>query len=158
MANDSRHATRFLPVGLDVQDQRCLVVGGGSVGTRKVLTLMRAGAVVTVVSPTVTEELTEQIETAHVRWVKDSFREEHLDGAFLAVAATDDEAFNATIAHLANRRGVLVCNASSAERSQVIFGALYEADEVTVAVFTGGRDPSRARRTRDRIAALLRGL
>ena len=49
----------------------------------------------------------------------------------------------------------LVCDASSAERSQVIFGALLEGADVTIAVFTGGRDPARAKRTRDRIAGLL---
>ena len=85
MTNDSSDRLEFLPVGLDVQGKTCLVVGGGSVGTRKALTLERAGAIVTVVSPTVTEELAEQIEAGRIRWVKDSFREEHLAGAFLMV-------------------------------------------------------------------------
>ncbi len=45
---------RFLPVGLDVRGQRCLVVGGGGVGTRKALTLARVGADVTVIAPALT--------------------------------------------------------------------------------------------------------
>ncbi len=155
MTSDSSDMLRFLPVGLDVQSKNCLVVGGGSVGTRKALTLTRAGAVVTVISPTVTGELTEQIEAGRIRWVKDSFREEHLSGAFLVVAATDDEAANAAVVRFAAQCGALVCDASSAERSQVIFGALLEGDDVTVAVFTGGRDPAQARRIRDQIANLL---
>ncbi|MFH1921557.1 MAG: bifunctional precorrin-2 dehydrogenase/sirohydrochlorin ferrochelatase [Planctomycetota bacterium] len=146
---------RYLPVGLDVRGKSCLVVGGGSVGTRKALTLTRAGAVVTVISPTVTGELAREIEAGRVRWVKDSFREEQLGGALLVVAATDDEALNATVGRLAARSGALSCDASSAERSQVIFGALLQRDDVTVAVFTGGRDPAEARRTRDQIASLL---
>ena len=157
MNSDSSDGLRFLPVGLDVRAKKCLVVGGGGVGTRKVLTLSRAGAIVTVVSPTVTGELAEQIETGRIRWVKDSFREEHASGVFLVVAATDDEAQNAAVVRLAAQCGALVCDASSAERSQVIFGALLEANDVTVAVFTGGRDPAQARRTRDRIRHLLAG-
>lgn len=155
MRGDSSDMLRFLPVGLDVQGKSCLVVGGGGVGTRKALTLMRAGATVTVVSPTVTGELAEQIEARRIRRVKDSFREEHLGGAFFVVAATDDEATNAAIVRIAVQCGALVCDASSAERSQVIFGALFEGDDVTVAVFTGGRDPAQARRTRDQIANLV---
>ena len=155
MSGDSSDMLRFLPVGLDVQGKNCLVVGGGGVGTRKALTLMRAGATVTVISPTVTAELAEQIEARRIRWVKDSFREEHLGGAFLVVAATDDEATNAAVVRVAVQCGALVCDASSAERSQVIFGALFEGDDVTVAVFTGGRDPAQARRTRDQIAKLV---
>ena len=154
MTGDSSDHLRFLPVGLDVQGRRCLVVGGGGVGTRKALTLCRAGANVTVVSPVVAGELAEQIEAGRIRWVKDSFREEHLGGVFLVVAATDDEAQNAAVVRAAVGCGALVCDASSAERSGVIFGALLRQDDVTVAVFTDGRDPARARRMRDRIADL----
>ncbi|HUT11469.1 MAG TPA: bifunctional precorrin-2 dehydrogenase/sirohydrochlorin ferrochelatase [Thermoguttaceae bacterium] len=155
MNDDSPGTLRFLPVGLDVRGRDCVVVGGGSVGTRKADTLARAGADVTVVSPAVTEELAARIEAGRICWVSDCFREEHLSGAFLVVAATDDEALNATVARLAGRRGALVCDASSADRSAVIFGALLQRDEVTIAVFTGGRDPAQARSTRDKIGKLL---
>ncbi|MHC4402251.1 MAG: precorrin-2 dehydrogenase/sirohydrochlorin ferrochelatase family protein [Planctomycetota bacterium] len=154
MASDS-NALRFLPVGLGVKGKRCLVVGGGSVGTRKALTLIRAGAIVTVVAPTVTDELAREAEAGRVRWIKDSFREERVGGAFLAIAATDDDTLNAAVARAAVDRGALVCDASSAERSEVIFGALLQHHDVTVAVFTGGRDPAQARQTRDEIARLL---
>ena len=147
---------RFLPVGLDVQGKVCLVVGGGNVGARKVKNLVRAGAKVTVVSPTVTESLGGQIKFGSATWVQNSFRDEHLDGVFLVVAATDNQAVNANIVSCAGKCGVLVCDASSAERSQVIFGALHQGEDgVSVAVFTDGRDPSKSRRARDRIAEFL---
>ena len=155
MTGDPPEILRFLPVGLDVREKDCLVVGGGSVGTRKATTLAHVGAVVTVISPTVTDELAEQIDAGRVRWVQDSFREEHMGGVFLAVAATDEDALNAAVVQAAARNGALACDASSAERSQVIFGALLEDGDVTIAVFTGGRDPAQARRTRDRIADFM---
>ncbi len=148
---------RFLPVGLDLRGKNCLIVGGGSVGTRKARNLVRAGAIVTVVSPAVTEELGELIEAGRVRRIEDSFREELLEETFLVVAATDDEAKNADVVRLADKFGTLACDASSAERSGVIFGALLQDDGVTVAVFSDGRDPALARRSRDRIARLLAG-
>jgi siroheme synthase-like protein len=146
---------RFLPVGLDVQSRDCLVVGGGRVGTRKAITLARAGAVVTVVSPAVTDELAEKVNAGAVRWVKDSFREEHVGGAFLVVAATDSDERNAAIVRAANQSHALACDASSVERSQVIFGALLEKDGITLAVFTGGRDPAGSRQARDQIRDLI---
>jgi len=152
MTEDSSQALVFLPVGLNVQGKDCLVVGGGAIGTRKALTLVRAGAIVTVLSPTVTGELAGQIRGGRVRWLKDSFREEHLAGVFLVVSATDDETVNAAVVRAAAQRGALACDASSAERSAVIFGALLEGDDFTVAVFTAGRDPAQAKRVRDRIA------
>jgi siroheme synthase-like protein len=146
---------RFLPVGLDLRGARCLVVGGGNVGTRKVETLVRAGAHVSVVAPRISEALAAQVDAGRVRWVQESFREQHLDRAFLAVAATDDDTLNAAIVRAAAQVGALACDASSAERSQVIFGALLQHDDVTVAVFTDGNDPARARATRDHIADLV---
>jgi siroheme synthase-like protein len=142
-------------LAINVRGQHCLVVGGGSVGARKAQTLERAGATVTVVAPTVTRVLAEQIDAKRIRWVNDTYREEHLEGVFLVVAATNNEALNASIAEHAAQRGALVCDASSAERSQVIFGALHRESDATIAVFTDGRDPAHARRTRDELADLL---
>ena len=53
---------KYYPVSLDIQNRKCLVVGGGSVSTRKVMTLLECGAIVTVVSPDVAEELLELAE------------------------------------------------------------------------------------------------
>jgi siroheme synthase-like protein len=146
---------RFLPVGLDIRGKPCLVVGGGAVGTRKALTLAQAGAAVTVLSPTVTAELAAQIEAGRMTWLERTYSQEDVTGAFLVVVATDDGALNSAIGGDAEKSGALVCDASSAKRSAVIFAALLETDDVTVAVFTDGRDPKMARDTRDRIAALL---
>jgi siroheme synthase-like protein len=87
-----------------------------------------------------------------VRWIKDELREEHLAGAFLVVAATNDQAVNEMATLIGRRNHALVCDASSAERSQIIFGALLDGNDATVAVFTDGTDPARARAVRDRIA------
>lgn len=147
----------FLPVALNIRDKNCLVVGGGSVGTRKVQNLLRAGAAVTVVSPQVTTELSSEVSAGRVHWIEAEFHEDQLADAYLVVAATDDATLNATIVELAAGRGALTCDVSSADRSSLIFGALLTADETTIAVFTGGRDPTKARQTRDRIADLLAG-
>jgi siroheme synthase-like protein len=155
MTSDSSDRLRFLPLALDVRGKNCIVIGGGGVGTRKVRTLVRAGANVTVVSPTVTEELAAEIEAGRARWVEGAFQEQQLSNAFLVIAATDDIDLNAAVIRAAAGRGALVCDASSAERSQVIFGALHTCEDATIAVFTDGRDPACARRTRDRIADLL---
>lgn len=153
--SDTTEGPQFLPLGLDLRGKKCLVVGGGSVGARKAVTLAHVGAIVTVVSPSVTDALADLIAAKRVRWVQDTFRKEHMIGAFLAVAATNDDATNGSVVDAAVQCGTLACDASSAQRSQVIFGALLPSEDATIAVFTGGRDPSLARRTRDRIAELL---
>lgn len=146
---------RYLPVGLELRDRRCVVVGGGAVGTRKVHTLLDVGARVTVVAPEISDELNGLVDDGRVRWARATFRPPHLDGARLVIVATDDASTNERVAELTRRRGILLCDATSAERSDVIFGALHSDDGLTVATFTDGRDPGRARRARDRIAEWL---
>jgi siroheme synthase-like protein len=146
---------RFLPLGIDLQDRPCTVVGGGAVGTRKVENLLRVGARVTVVAPVVTEGLLGLIEAGLVHWIQDGYRPEHLEGAALVVMAADDAGVNEAGTRRAVELGALACNASAAGQTPVIFGALLETDGATVATFTDGRDPTRARQTRDRIAAAL---
>ncbi|TET39558.1 MAG: bifunctional precorrin-2 dehydrogenase/sirohydrochlorin ferrochelatase [Planctomycetota bacterium] len=155
MSTESSDTQRFLPIALNIYGADCLVVGGGKIGTRKAVTLARAGAKVTVVSPSVTGELAGEVEAGRIRWMKEIFREEYLKDFFLVVAATDDGQLNESICRTAGGRGALVCDASSAEHSQIIFGALLEHGQTTIAVFTGGRDPALSRTTRDRIARLL---
>jgi siroheme synthase-like protein len=145
---------RYLPVGLDVRDRTCIVVGAGSVGTRKVTNLLRAGAAVVVVSPEATGTVALHAEEGRILWKKRDFLEEDIEGAFLVVAATDDVELNTRLGVLSRERGILICDSSSAERSQVIFGAVHQSHGVTLSVFTDGKDPSRARQTRDRIAEL----
>lgn len=145
---------KYLPLGLDLRDRICIVVGGGKVGGRKVAHLVRAGASVRVIAPGVSDEIGQLAEAGEVAWIQKEYQEGDLDGAFLVVSATDDQDTNTRIVEEAARKGLLVCDASSASRSQVIFGALHESHGVTLAVFTDGRDPSLARRTRDRIAEL----
>lgn len=118
--------------------------------------LLAAGADVTVVSPVLAETLVAMYESQQVNWIQDGYCEEHLEGAFLVVVATDDQSLNAKIVETAAEKRMLVCDASSADRSQLIFGALHKGEpDVTIAVFTDGRDPASARRTRDRIAGML---
>jgi siroheme synthase-like protein len=121
-----------------------------------VANLLAAGAEVTVVSPVLSAALVVLHDSRQVNWIQGVYCDEHLEGAFLVVVATDDQSLNAKIVETAAEKRMLVCDASSADRSQVIFGALHKGEpDVTIAVFTDGRDPASARRTRDRIVGML---
>ncbi len=146
---------KYLPIGLKVDKERCLVIGGGSIGERKVRNLLRADAEVLLVSPEITPGLSDLVAKKKVSWTPELFRESHLDGVLLAVVATNDEEVNARAVETARSRGILLCDASSADRSQVIFGALHAREGLTVAVFSDGEDPSGARKARDRISVFL---
>ena len=80
--------SRF-PLFIDLAGRRAVVIGGGTVGLRRAAALRDFGAVVTVISPTLSGPMPDVI------YLPRPYRTGDLAGAFLVVAATDDSAVNA---------------------------------------------------------------
>jgi uroporphyrin-III C-methyltransferase/precorrin-2 dehydrogenase/sirohydrochlorin ferrochelatase len=138
------------PALLDLTGRRVVVAGGGTVATRRVVALHQAGADVLVVAPVIGAE----IRDLGVATQQRGFRPADLDGAWLALACTDDPAVNAAVAAAAEQRRVFCVRADDAGGGTARTSAVARHDGITVAV-NGGDDPSRAVALRDAIAAAL---
>jgi len=97
----------YYPVCLDVKGKRCVVVGGGEVAERKALSLVEVGARVVVISPDLAPGLWRMRDEGRLVHMARPYQEGDLSGAFLAIAATDDEATNEAVSTEARRRGIL---------------------------------------------------
>ncbi|MFN2570263.1 MAG: bifunctional precorrin-2 dehydrogenase/sirohydrochlorin ferrochelatase [Gemmatimonadales bacterium] len=144
------------PIALHGERITAVVIGGGSVGTRKVLALLDAGARVDVVSLTVTSELEEAARLGRITLLRESYRASQLDRATLVVAATDSREINAQVAADARVRGKLVNITDRAEEGNFHSMALHRSGDVTIAVSAGGV-PGAAARIRDAIAERFDG-
>ena len=144
------------PIALHGERITAVIVGGGSVGTRKALALAEAGAQVRVVSPLVTAELEEAERQHRITVVRDAYHVDHLEHAMLVVAATDSREVNAHIALDANSRGKLVNITDHADEGNFHTMALHRSGDVTIAVSSGGV-PGAAARIRDAIAERFDG-
>ncbi len=139
---------RYYPVNLDIQNRKCLVVGGGSVGTRKVMTLLDCGAIVTVVSPDVTEQLSELANNGKIELIKRDYRSSDLDGMFLVIGATDNEELNSRI-HSDSEKLNKLCNI--ADRPNVcnfILPSVVSRGDLVIAISTSGKSPAFAKKLR----------
>jgi uroporphyrin-III C-methyltransferase/precorrin-2 dehydrogenase/sirohydrochlorin ferrochelatase len=141
-------------VGLRLLDRRVVVVGGGSVAHRRVAGLLEARARVTVVSPEVTPALEALVEPGSLTWVARRYEPGDLDGAWYAVAATDDPAVNAAVAEEAERLRVFCARADDRSASSVWTPAVGRQGDLVVGVHGGG-DPQRAVGVRDAVVAGL---
>jgi len=139
------------PIALDGERLSAVVIGGGSVGTRKALALVEAGAQVRVVSPEVTPELAQAERTRRLSVVRESYRASQLGEATLVIAATDSREVNAEIAVDAHSRGKLVNITDFPDEGNFHTMALHRSGDVTIAVSAGGV-PGAAARIRDAIA------
>lgn len=140
------------PVALSIRGRRALVVGGGAVAERKVRGLLDAHADVVVVAPALTPPLAALAEVAAIGWEPRRFAAGDLAGAFLAFAATDDDATNAAVAAQARAAGILVNDASDAARGDFATPAVHRSGPLTVTVDSGGLAPSFTKRIRDELA------
>ena len=89
----------YFPMFIELKQQPCLVIGGGSVASRKAAVLEDFGARVAVIAPVISAEIKAM---KHVRWLEKMFTEEDLCPSkewmgeccaewALVVAATDED-------------------------------------------------------------------
>jgi siroheme synthase-like protein len=139
------------PIALHGERLTAVVVGGGSVGTRKAMSLVEAGAQVRVVSPEVTATLEEAERARALTIVREQYTAEHLGRSMLVVAATDSREVNARVALDAHSSGKLVNITDYPDEGNFHSMALHRSGDVTIAVSAGGV-PGAAARIRDAIA------
>jgi uroporphyrin-III C-methyltransferase/precorrin-2 dehydrogenase/sirohydrochlorin ferrochelatase len=142
------------PVGLRLHGRSVVVVGGGRVAHRRVAGLLEAGAVVTVVSPETTPALEALVAPGSLTWLRRRFEPGDLDGAWYAVAATDDPAVNAAVAAEAEQARIFCARADDRSASSVWTPAVGRLGDLVVGVHGGG-DPQRAVGVRDAVVAGL---
>lgn len=144
------------PIALHGERLSAVVVGGGSVGTRKALALAESGAQVLVVSPNVTPELEAAARARELTIVREAYSVEHLGRSTLVVAATDSREVNARIAVDAHASGKLVNITDYPDEGNFHTMAVHRSGDVTIAVSSGGV-PGAAARIRDAIAERFDG-
>lgn len=146
---------KYLPICLNLEGHRSVVVGGGVVGTQKVRDFLDCGAEVHVVSPVVSPYIREQAEAGRITLAERRYVAGDIAGAFLVVVATDDPDTNASIYREASAAGQLVNVCDDPPHCNYIFASKIERGPLTVSIFTHGTAPAFARRVRRELETWL---
>ncbi len=139
---------RYYPINLDIQNKNCLVVGGGGVGTRKVDNLIKCGAKVTIISPEISNKLQDLSKTEPLTLKFRPYRSADLEGMFLVIGATDNEALNQQISRDAEARNTLCNIADRPEVCNFILPAVVRRDDLLITVSTSGKSPALSKKLR----------
>ncbi|MEM5947426.1 NAD(P)-dependent oxidoreductase [Spirochaetia bacterium 38H-sp] len=118
----------ILPFAIDVKDIPILIVGAGCVGMRKIKTLYRAGASLTVVDPVVRVP-----EWFTGVWEELEYNPSFLKDKVLVFACTDNPDINALICKQAYKKGILSCNVSDSRYRTLSSMGYFIHDSVMVA-------------------------
>ena len=143
-------------VGLDLADRRVVVVGGGSVAQRRAVGLVAAGARIELIAPEVTPAVEAMAAAGELRWTPRGYATGDLDGAWYALACTDDPEVNAAVCAEAEQRQVFCVRADHAPGGSAVTPAVGHHDGLTVGVLAGRR-PRRSAAVRTAIVEALAG-
>ncbi len=144
-------SNQYYPVYLDLRGKRCVVIGGGEIGERKVEGLLDGSAEVTLISPDITPSLHELARDGRIEWHARQYQQGDLKGAFLAIAATDARDVNQAIAAEAEGERVVLNVVDDAPLCTFIAPSIVRRGEVTLAISTGGSSPALARKLKETI-------
>ncbi len=141
----------FYPAHFNLHNRKCLVVGGGTVAERKVVSLLLSGGVVTLISFQATAFLESLAKVGQIVWYSRQFRTGDTDGMFLVCAATDVPEINSSVFEDAyERNGIRLVNVvdvipecTFAAASVVMCGS------VSISISTSGKSPAMSRRIRE---------
>ena len=146
---------RYLPICLNLEGRRAVIVGGGNVGTQKVRDFLGCGAEVHVVSPVISDAIRQAAAAGEITVAERRYEPGDISGAFLVIVATDDPETNAAVYAEASAAGQLVNVCDDPPHCNYIFASKVERGPLTVSIFTHGTAPAFARRVRRELQAWL---
>ncbi|WP_257348479.1 NAD(P)-binding protein [Pseudalkalibacillus decolorationis] len=136
------------PIMINLQGKKAVVIGGGKVAYRKILSLLEAKAEVTVVSPAVIVEVKTLIDKNGVSWYKKQVEATDYQDAFIVIAATNRKETNQEVAEQAGSHQ-LVNIVDQPNLGNFHVPAKLTRGKLTIAVSTGGASPILAKKIRD---------
>ena len=148
MTKKRTNSIAYFPAFLNICGKKCVVVGGGNVALRKVRMLLECGAYVTVISPTLLQDLAQLAKKKSIAVMRRDYKPADLKRAVLVVAATDVKEVNRKVANEAKGRGIFVNVVDDPDPSDFIVPSTIRRGELTVAISTAGKSPALAKKIR----------
>ncbi|HTW43320.1 MAG TPA: bifunctional precorrin-2 dehydrogenase/sirohydrochlorin ferrochelatase [Solirubrobacteraceae bacterium] len=146
--------TPFYIACLRLVGRRCVVIGGGEVGLEKVEGLLACDGQVTLIAPDAEPALASYAAEGSIRWERRRYAGAgDLEGAFLAIAASDDTDVNIAVYEDAERRAMLVNVVDVPPLCNFILPAIVRSGPLAIAISTAGASPALAKRMKREIEA-----
>lgn len=148
----------YLPIFTNIRDKHCLIIGGGAVAARKADLFIKSGAIVTVVAPSLKDEMRFHLAHGKIVWQMGVFSAEMMQNLplpRLVISATDDQDVNEAAYYYFKEKDIPVNVADQTELCDFILPAIVDRSPMTIAISTGGRSPVLARIMKARLETVI---
>lgn len=113
------------PMFMDIGKKKIVVVGGGTIATRRIETLLKFGAEMTVIAPEFSKTLASLHDDNRIRIKFGKYESADIANAFVVLAATNDREVNEQVYQDAKSRGILVNVSDKKEQCDFFFPAIF---------------------------------
>jgi len=142
----------IFPISLKLQQQRCLIVGGGHIALRKATLLAKAGAIIDIVAPEIEEQLLQLVTTTNGQHFVEVFSEKFLSTPYrLVIAATNDPQVNKTVFEQCEARNLLVNSVDDIPHCRFMVPAIIDRSPLVISVASNGTSPVLSRQIRTQL-------
>lgn len=139
------------PAMLRLKGKKVVIIGGGFIAERKLISLLHAEANITVIAPDVTERIASLYSSGNIEWKVKSFQNEDIVDAFLIIAATNKPETNQFIYQAADEHQ-LINIVNDPDNSNFIVPSVFRRGRLTIAISTSGASPGLAKKLKKEIA------
>ncbi|MDU6285036.1 MAG: siroheme synthase CysG, partial [Acinetobacter sp.] len=146
----------IFPISLKLQQQHCLIVGGGHIALRKANLLAKAGAVIDIIAPAIEEQLLQLVKTTGGEYFAESFAEKILNTPYrLVIAATNDAQVNKAVFEQCEVRNLLVNSVDDIPHCRFMVPAIIDRSPLIISVASNGASPVLSRQLRTQIETIV---
>lgn len=152
---------KFFPIFVDISEKKIVIIGGGSIATRRVKTLLEFCENITVVAPVVTKSLEELAAQGKITWICENYHIPHIWDANMVIAATNQPDVNLEIrndilrAEKETGKARYFNSIDEKERCNFYFPSIVQTEDVVVGINSGGKSPKQTKYVREQVEKLL---
>jgi len=144
----------LFPLFLKLQNQKCLVIGGGVIAEQKTRSLLESYADITIISPDLTPFLQLKVDEGMI-YHQRRYQPGDLSGYFMVIAATNDTIVNNQIYLEARNNNQLINCVDDPQHCNFYLSSVIKKEDLQIAISTAGKSPLLAKALRKYIEALL---
>lgn len=133
--------SNFYPILVNLERFPCLIIGGGKVAYRKVLSLQEFNAKITVLSSRICKPLLELAENNKLKIIKKNYSQEFIKGFKLIFSATNNPEVNKRVRNDCTNEGILLNVADNPSLCDFILPANIKRGDLTISISSQGKAP-----------------
>ncbi len=141
----------LLPIFVNLENRRVLLVGAGNVALDKIGTLLKTGLRLRVVAPRVLPQVRKLAAEGKLELIERAVEPDDLDGNFLVITATDSAEVNHAVYREAIGRNIPCNSVDDIPNCDFFFGSVVRRGDLQIAISTAGASPAVAQRLRREI-------